>query len=103
MAARRARPRRLERRPLRVEGDDVASLLVNFLAEILSLFDAGHFAPAAVEVTSVTPTVVEATLVGEPRSAACHSWSVTVKAVTYHGLEVREHGGAWTARVFLDI
>lgn len=103
MAAARARPRRLERRPLRVEGDDVPSLLVNFLAEILSLFDAGHFAPARVEVARVTPTAVEATLVGEPRSPARHRWSLIVKAVTYHGLEVREHDGAWTARVFLDI
>jgi len=46
---------------------------------------------------------VEAVLVGEPRSAARHRWSLIVKAVTYHGLEVREHDGAWTARVFLDI
>ena len=88
---------------LRVEGEDLASLLVNFLSEVLYLFDAGRLAVARVHVQRVTPTALSATLVGERRSARRHPWRLIVKAVTYHRLEVKGRSGRWTARVYLDI
>ena len=86
-----------------VDGDDLPSLLVNFLEELLYLFDAGRFVPVRVQVLEITGNAVRARLSGEPRDPARHPWRLIVKAATYHGIEVGEHAGHWEARVFLDV
>jgi SHS2 domain-containing protein len=88
---------------LDIDGEDHASVLVNFLSEILYLFDAGRYAPSTIDVERVTPTSVRARLDGEVRDPARHPWRLIVKAVTYHDLEVAERQGRWHARVFLDV
>lgn len=103
IACDRAETRERETLPLTVDGDDLPSLLVNFLEEILYLFDAGRFAASRVSVDEVTGTLVRARLHGEARDPARHPWKLIVKAMTYHGLEVGEHGGRWEARVFVDV
>jgi SHS2 domain-containing protein len=90
-------------RPLQVAGDDFPSLLVNFLEEVLYEFDSNRFAARDCEIEAISPTAVSARLVGEPRVPERHRWKLIVKAVTYHGLEVKELDGGWRARVFLDI
>jgi SHS2 domain-containing protein len=89
--------------PIAVTGPDYASLLVNFLEEVLYLFDTGHFAARSCEVTQIDETHVSAALVGEPRQLGRHPWKLIVKAVTYHDLEVTERDGTWVGRVFLDV
>jgi SHS2 domain-containing protein len=90
-------------RPVDVTGDDYPSLLVNFLDELLYLFDAGGFAPRDCTVDAVGPTRILARLHGEPRVPDRHRWKVIVKAVTYHGLDVSHDEAGWRARVFLDV
>lgn len=92
-----------ETRSLAVSGDDYPSLLVNFLEELVFLFDAGLFAPSVCVVSSIDERQVRAELHGESRVPARHPWKLIVKAVTYHDLEVAERDGQWRARVFLDI
>lgn len=89
--------------PLTVTGLDYSSLLVNFLEEVLFVFDSGRFAPRSCDVTRIDATSLAATLVGEPRNPQRHPWKLIVKAVTYHGLEATEREGVWVARVFLDV
>ena len=89
--------------PVEVTGEDYPSLLVNFLSELLYLFDTGRFVPAQVRVEAVSPTAISARLSGQARDPARHPWKLIVKAVTYHGLEVVDRGDRWTARVFLDV
>jgi SHS2 domain-containing protein len=103
IACDRAEARERETLPVVVDGDDLPSLLVNFLEEILYLFDAGRFATVRVSVDEITCSMVRARLHGEPRDPARHPWKLIVKAVTYHGLEVGEHAGRWEARVFMDV
>jgi SHS2 domain-containing protein len=86
-----------------VTGDDYPSLLVNFLDEIVYLFDSGRFAPAECEVVRLAPTRIDARLFGSARDPARHPWRLIVKAVTYHGLVVERHGDGWRARVFLVV
>jgi len=103
IACDRAEAHERETLPVVVDGDDLPSLLVNFLEEILFLFDAGRFATVRVSVDEITGSLIRARLHGEPRDPARHPWRLIVKAVTYHGLEVGEHGGRWEARVFMDV
>ena len=86
-----------------VTGEDYESLLVNWLSEIVYLFDSGRFAAARYEVDEITPQKLGARLIGEPRDPARHPWRLIIKAVTYHEIEVAERKGRWEARVFLDI
>jgi SHS2 domain-containing protein len=40
---------------------------------------------------------------GETWEEGRHPLTVAIKAVTYHGLEVRREAAGWRARVILDI
>jgi SHS2 domain-containing protein len=84
-------------------GWDYASLMVNWLSEILYLYDSGQFAASAFSVDSVSCTELHARIAGEPRDPVRHPWRVIVKAVTLHQIEVAEKNGRWEAQVFLDI
>lgn len=90
-------------RVVEIDGEDYPSLLVNWLSELLYLFDANEFVPGKMEIESIAPARLKARLSGEPRDPARHRWKLIVKAVTYYRLEVRDTGAGWEARVFLDI
>lgn len=90
-------------RAIDVAGEDYESLLVNWLSELLYLFDADEFVANRIEVASITPTQIRARLIGEGRDPERHRWKLIVKAVTYHELQVNQTGDGWEARVFLDI
>ena len=92
-----------ESREIVVDGEDYESLLVNWLSELVSLFDAGLFAHHEFEVQAISPPRFVCRCTGEPRDPARHPWRLIVKAVTYHQLEVAQRYGQWEARVFLDI
>jgi SHS2 domain-containing protein len=89
--------------PVAVSGHDYESLMVNWLDEILYVFDSAKFAPYDFRVDEVAPTAIRARLIGEPRDAARHQWKVIVKAITYHGIEVVQRNGRWESRVFVDV
>jgi SHS2 domain-containing protein len=89
--------------PIEVNGADYPSLLVNFLEEIVFLFDAARFAACDCEIDAISSTHITARLRGEPRAPERHRWKLIVKAVTYHDLEVSQRADGWYARVFLDV
>jgi SHS2 domain-containing protein len=86
----------------RVEGQDDAYLLFDWLNELLYTFDTQRTLLVEFEVT-LTPAGLEATARGEPYDPAHHRLEHEIKAITYHGLEVRPHDGGWLAEVILDI
>ena len=86
-----------------VEGEDYESLLVNWLSEILYLFDTDAFAPQSFRVDEISPSRLKARLLGEPREPKRHPWLLIIKAVTYYELKVEERDGRWESQVFLDI
>ena len=103
-----------EERFIEVTGEDYESLLVNWLSEVLYLFDSEEFVVGRFHVESVAaaetntgsrdePARLRARLAGEKRNPKRHPWSLIVKAVTYHEIEVTERNGRWESRVFLDI
>ena len=86
-----------------VDGEDYPDLMVNWLSEILYLFDANEFAPRAFSVDAISPRRLRATLSGEVRDPERHRWELIIKAVTYHQLQAGEKNGRWEAEVYLDI
>ncbi len=99
----RGAPERVE-----VEAPDRESLLVAWLAELLSCSEAEGRVYGEFEVHGIDEVPAGLRLVasvrGEDRDPDRHRFGLEIKAVTYHLAEVREEGpGRWLARVLFDI
>jgi SHS2 domain-containing protein len=83
-----------------LEADDVESLLVAWLRELLWLYEARRFVYGAIRFETLT----ERSLVGRIGGMAeTRVPAREIKGVTYHGLEVARDEGGWHARVILDV
>jgi SHS2 domain-containing protein len=87
---------------VRLEGDDRAYLLFDWLRELLYRFDSEHRLFSRFEV-KVRENGLEATAWGEPLDRARHELGHEVKAITYHGLKVEPADGGWLAEAIVDI
>ena len=83
--------------------DDVESLTVDFLGELLRLFELQRFLIARVRVTACDRTSVSAELDGETYDPARHELDAEIKAVTYHQLTIGRQDDGWVGRVILDV
>jgi SHS2 domain-containing protein len=88
---------------LAAEGEDLESLLVNWLSEVLYLLDGKHVAMRRFVVREITSSRVTAEALGEPRDAARHRAKLVLKGVTYHQLRIARDENGWWAEVYLDI
>ena len=88
---------------LRAEASDMPSLLVNWLSEILYLFDAEGWLFRDCEFDALTERSLTAMARGEKFDRRKHQVKLLVKAVTYHQLELMETAEGWRAQVYVDI
>jgi len=88
-------------------GDDLETLLYNWLAEILYLFDGERWLFSEYRIISHQSgrgtEFLQAELRGEQFRPERHQVKTYVKAVTFHQLEIKHTEKGLTARVFLDI
>ncbi len=92
-------------RPLvekRIEAGGNGELFVNFLNDILYLWDTTRFIPNAVSVR-IKGRNAEGLLKGEFFDPARHAIRQEVKAVTYHKFRIVEEQGALKATVIVDV
>jgi SHS2 domain-containing protein len=101
------------RRELHASAPDRATLLAEWLSELVYLVETEGFVPERVDRISITPSASRTA----PRESLANGAydldaSVTgtrgspphlVKAVTYHRLEMTERDGEWRATVVLDV
>jgi SHS2 domain-containing protein len=87
------------------EAPELDLLLVDWLSELLFLFETRQLlvAHADVAITATAPYRLSAVVSGEILDPARHPVKVLLKAVTYHGLEVRQLGETWVASVIFDV
>lgn len=86
-----------------VEGSDVADLLINFLRELLYLFNGEKFITGSYEIIQFSNKELQARLTGESFNSKKHLIKTEIKAVTYSGLKVERFGNIWKARVIFDV
>ncbi|MEW6543595.1 MAG: archease [Nitrospirota bacterium] len=95
------------RRAIERQAPDPASLLFDWLSDLVYLKDAEGIAFHDVDVAVVQGPGgdwrLRGTVTGEPIDQGRHELRADVKAVTKHLYEVRQEGTRWTARVVLDI
>jgi len=89
--------------PVQAEGSGPSDLLVNWLSEVLYLFDADGWVFCSFEVRSLTDRSISAVARGEKFDTARHQVNLLVKAVTYHQLALEKTADGWRAQVYVDI
>jgi SHS2 domain-containing protein len=93
----------LEKHQIILTANDLESLLVRWLSEVLYFYDAEKFLTGEIEFVTLNDSQLKATIVGETYKPALHTLKLDVKAVTYHHLSIVNRRGKYTAKVFLDI
>ena len=92
--------------PLRLEAEDPEALLVDFLNELIFLFDTTGFVARDLKVTSVhlqSPAHLHGHLEGETFDPARHQAKTEIKAATFHGLELRQGSGWLEVEIIFDL
>lgn len=92
-----------QHRKLKVEGTDVADLLINFLREILYQFNGEKFITGSCEMIKFTSKELQARLTGESFNNKKHLIKTEIKAVTYSGLKVEKVKAGWVAKIIFDV
>ena len=93
----------VKEKALTVEGFDPTDLLINFLREILYLFNGEALIIGKCEITKCGNKKLDARLWLEPYNKKQHVMKTEIKAVTYHGLAVEKTKKGWKARVIFDV
>ena len=90
-----------ETRTVAVSGDTREEILVRWLQELIFLLETEHF--VAARIAFADPIGDTATAQMEGYCCAPAGRAQEVKAATYHGIEVRETGGGFLARITFDL
>lgn len=91
-----------ESREINVEGDDLESLLHNWLSELLYTFEVDRLLFVQFEVHSVDHRLTG--IAGAAPFDQSIEWlGSAVKAVTYHGMDVHRTDERWECNVVLDV
>jgi SHS2 domain-containing protein len=90
-------------REIIVTGEDPADLLVNFLREVLYMWNGRGFLIKTCLIREATQQRVKAILRGETFDSDRHRIKQEIKAVTYHQASVCETDEGWAAKVVFDV
>jgi len=92
-----------QQKKVSVDGVDVEDLLINFLRELLYLFNGEKFITVNCEIIKFTNQELQARLTGESFNSKKHLIKTEIKAVTYSGVKVEKFKRVWNARVIFDV
>ncbi len=89
--------------PLVAEGEEPEELLVAWLNEVIFAQEVGGFTPVSARVTSMADGRIEGELSGEPFDPGRHEQRHSIKAVTFHDLQITETDGRYEVSIVLDV
>jgi SHS2 domain-containing protein len=90
-------------REMVIEGADQADLFVNFLREILYLFNCEGLVLTACRVGQINDRKLTAEISSGRYDAQTHRVKTEIKAVTYHQAAVVKTAEGWQGRVVFDV
>jgi SHS2 domain-containing protein len=90
-----------EQRRVRIDAVDPQDRLVQWLNEIVYAAVSDGFLFGSADIALEGETGLSAIVRGEPGAGA--RVVAELKSATYHDLELGAHGGAWRARVVIDV
>ncbi len=89
---------RTENRNIKVKSDNLETLLVDFLSEVLYLVQVNKEIYINIEFNKFSDSEIEAELSGQK----VERFGEDIKAVTYHNLEIKQNK-TWQATILFDI
>jgi SHS2 domain-containing protein len=92
-----------QHKKIMIEGADAADLLINFLRELLYLFNGEKFIMGRCEIIELSNNELQARLTGELFNSKKHLIKTEIKAVTYSGAKVEKVKAGWRARIIFDV
>jgi SHS2 domain-containing protein len=92
-----------ETREVQIEGTDGTDLFVNYLREILYLFNGEGRVLTACRILGMNDHQLTAEIRCGPFDAATHRIRTEIKAVTYHLASLSETTQGWIGRIVFDV
>ena len=86
-----------------IQGEDMVDLMVNWLSEILYLFEGEKKILNWVEITSLSSKNISAMLQLIPYDERAFDIQCEIKAVTYHQLKISKNNKHWQATIIFDV
>ncbi len=90
-------------RHIRVSAENYESLLIEWLNELIYLFDAEHILFNSFHIKNLSKNQLVAICYGEPVSRFRHNIKREVKAATYHMLKIDRQISGFRAQVIFDL
>jgi len=88
---------------LSATGNDWPDLMINWLRELLYLWNGENKIPGPVTIRRIEPFTVEATVPVDNTFCDPHDIFNEIKAVTYHAIAVKKKAAGWQAHIIFDI
>ena len=85
-----------------ITGDDWPDLMVNWLREILYLWNGEAYLVSGVHMMDLSEQRLRAEVALEAYQPDIHTIKTEVKAVTYHQIKVGPANGEWEAQIIFD-
>jgi SHS2 domain-containing protein len=89
-------------REVDLRSSDREALLVDWLNELIFIFEVEHVILSGFEITDIGDNRLRARVRGHKIDPSCHHLKTGVKAATYHSLRIEE-GDGFSIRVILDM
>ncbi|MCK9278370.1 MAG: archease [Methanoculleus sp.] len=89
-------------RQISLEAEDLESLLIDYLSELLFITDVENIVFCTFEV-DIQGTRLSAAIRGEPFDPARHSAGALIKGISYFGLEIVKEEEAYVVDIIFDI
>jgi SHS2 domain-containing protein len=88
---------------IEVSGDDWCDLMVNWLREVLYLWNGKELLVKKVSILSLSETKLSATVEYDAFNPDRHVIKTEIKAVTYHQIQVNSSPSGWETMIIFDI
>jgi SHS2 domain-containing protein len=92
-----------ERLPLEVEGTDRDDLMVNWVRELLYLYQSSGYLLREFHIHDVKDTIVRAEVAGEKIDPDRHEIKQEIASVAFHKSRMEKTGNQWTAHLIFEI
>ena len=92
-----------ERIPLEVEGTDRDDLMVNWMRELLYLYQGSGYLLKEFKIHEVKDSIVKAEVCGEKIDPDRHEIKQEIGAVAFHKSRMQKTGSQWIAQVIFEI
>jgi protein archease len=92
-----------ERIPLEIEGSDRDDLMVNWMRELLYLYQGSGYLLKEFKISQVKDTIVKAEVCGEKIDPDRHEIKQEIAAVAFHKSRMEKTGNQWIAQVIFEL